>query len=287
MLLLSNAQMSYLEKSHFRLYSPENMYLSTLTNWQIELKCLPAKVMTVSLSLRRELFRLEGKHDFRGNSKFCDEVSSTLYLVCKTVSWNCWYKHSKKTIFAWQTMVDSRQRLAGKFGKLNCSITLCFILFGTFISLDVLFGLNVVNPNISDHSPNNCSNRSYVKEARVNEGHKTSTLAKRMLNNLGLITDASNRKEILEFAFNITLDYKTMKKHQHCQDLERNQDSRAVLNFLVIVTLIISNVLGMVGLRRHSWLLAPWITFYFVGLCTIVGKNIWDNTDKNLSKYVD
>ena len=50
--------------------------------------------MTVSLSLRRELFRLEGKHDFRGNSKFWDEVSSTLYLVCKTVSWNCWYKRT-------------------------------------------------------------------------------------------------------------------------------------------------------------------------------------------------
>ena len=169
-------------------------------------------------------------------------------------------------------------RLAGKFGNFNCNIMLCFILFGTFISLDVLFGLNVVDPSISDHSKpqkDDCSNRSYIKEARISQGQETSTLAKRMLNNLGSVTDASNRKEILEFAFNITLDYKTMKKHHHCQALERKQDGKIVLNFAVIATLIISNVVGMVGLRkRQAWLLAPWITFYFVGLCTIVGKNI-------------
>ena len=172
-------------------------------------------------------------------------------------------------------MVDSHPRLAGKFGNCNCNIMLCFILFGTFISLDVLFGLNVVDPSISDHSTtqDDCSNRSYVKEARVNRGHKTSTLAKRVLNNLGSVTDVSNRMEILEFAFNITLDFKTMKKHHHCQPLERKQDGKIVLNFGVIATLIISNVVGIVGLRkRQAWLLAPWITFYFVGLCTIVGK---------------
>ena len=182
-------------------------------------------------------------------------------------------------------MVDSYQRLAEKFGNCNCNIMLCFILFGTFISLDVLFGLNVVDPSISDHSTtqDDCSNRSYVKEARINQGHKTSTLAKRMLNNLGSVTDASNRMEILEFAFNITLDFKTMKKHHHCQPLERKQDSKIVLNFAVIATLIISNVVGMVGLRRRqAWLLAPWITFYFVGLCTIVGKEITQT--KNISK---
>ena len=168
-------------------------------------------------------------------------------------------------------------RLAGKFGNFNCNIMLCFILFGTFISLDVLFGLNAFDPSIPDHSKpqENCSNRSYVKEARISQGQETSTLAKRMLNNLGSVTDASNRKEILEFAFNITLDYKTMKKHHHCQALERKQDDKIVLNFAVIATLIISNVVGIVGLRRRqAWLLAPWITFYFVGLCTIVGKNI-------------
>ena len=172
-------------------------------------------------------------------------------------------------------MVDSYQRLAEKFGNCNCNIMLCFILFGTFISLDVLFGLNVVDPSISDHSTtqDDCSNRSYVKEARVNQGHKTSTLAKRVLNNLGSVTDVSNRMEILEFAFNITLDFKTMKRHHHCQPLERKQDGKIVLNFAVIATLIISNVVGIVGLRkRQAWLLAPWISFYFVGLCTIVGK---------------
>ena len=179
-------------------------------------------------------------------------------------------------------------RLAGKFGNFNCNIMLCFILFGTFISLDILFGLNVVEPSISDHSKpqDDCLNRSYVKEARINQGQETSTLAKSMLNNLGSVTDASNRMKILEFAFNITLDNKTMKKHQHCQALERKQDSKIVLNFAVIATLIISNVVGMVGLRRRqAWLLAPWITFYFVGLCTIAGKSIYEITQaKNLSK---